>query len=114
MKNDDEIIQKIIDKMSDGQKKYEEKKSLKKGFNSLKDSLLHSQNILVKSIEIKDKNIKKKLTQNLKKKSVKIKKDDAIWKQTNKNKPSFNSHSFGNSNNKTTNILKNRKVGGGS
>ena len=51
---------------------------------------------------------------NLKKEDINVKEDEAIWKQTNKRKPSFNPLSFGKGNNKTTNILKNRKVGGGS
>ena len=113
MKNDNESIQEIIDSMSVGKRKYEEKKSLKKGFKSIEDYILHGLNILNNPSNIKETNIKKPLLQDIKKKTVKIKEDELIWKQTKKRKPSFNSHSFGKSNNKITNILKNRKVGGG-
>ena len=113
MKNDNESIQEIIDNMSIGKRKYEEKKSLKKGFKSIEDYIIHGLNILKKPSNIKETNIKKPLLQDIKKKTVKIKEDELIWKQTKIRKPSFNSHSFGKSNNKITNILKNRKVGGG-
>jgi hypothetical protein len=113
MKNDNKSIQDIIDRMSVGQRKYEEKKSLKKGFKSLEDSILQGLKIKEVSSDMKKQN-NKSLVQEVKKKIVKTKEDEAIWKQTKKNKPSLNSFSFGKSNNKTTNILKNRKVGGGS
>ena len=67
-----------------------------------------------KASQVKENNIKKPLVKNLKKEDINVKEDEAIWKQTNKRKPSFNPLSFGKGNNKTTNILKNRKVGGGS
>jgi len=55
MKNDNESIQEIIDSMSVGKRKYEEKKSLKKGFKSIEDYILHGLNILNKPSNIKDK-----------------------------------------------------------
>jgi hypothetical protein len=70
--------------------------------------------MLEKASKVKENNIKKPLAKDLKKEAIKVKEDEAIWKQTNKKKPSFNPLSFGKGNNKTTNILKNRKVGGGS
>ena len=114
MKNNNKSIQEIIDKMSVGQRKYEEKKALKKGFKSLEDSIIHGIDVLEKLSKIKENIIKKPLIQDVKKNAVKIKGDELIWKQTKKRKPSFSPLSFGKGNNKTTNILKNRKVGGGS
>ena len=107
-------IQEIIEGMSVGKRKYEEKKAIKKGFKSLEESIQNGINMLEKSSKVKENNIKKPLVKDTKKETTKVKKDEAIWKQTNKNKPSFNHLSFGKGNNKTTNILKNRKVGGGS
>ena len=107
-------IKEIIDGMSAGQRKYEEKKSIKKGFKSLEESIQNGIDMLEKASQVKESNIKKPLVKNLKKEDINVKKDEAIWKQTNKRKPSFNPLSFGKGNNKTTNILKNRKVGGGS
>ena len=114
MSDKNKSVQEIIDGMSIGKRKYEEKKSIKKGFKSLEDSIQSGINILEKSKKTSEKNIKKPLVKDLKKETVKIKEDEAIWKQTNKRKPSFNPLSFGKNNNKTTNVLKNRKVGGGS
>ena len=57
MKNDNESIQEIIDSMSVGKRKYEEKKSLKKGFKSIEDYILHGLNILNKPSNIKETNI---------------------------------------------------------
>ena len=107
-------IKEIIDDMSVGQRKYEEKKSIKKGFKSLEESIQNGIDMLEKASKVKENNIKKPLAKDLKKEAIKVKKDEAIWQQTNKKKPSFNPLSFGKGNNKTTNILKNRKVGGGS
>ena len=107
-------IQEIIEDMSVGKRKYEEKKAIKKGFKSLEESIQNGINMLEKSSKVKENNIKKPLVKDPKKEAIKVKKDEAIWKQTNKKKPSFNPLSFGKGNNKTTNILKNRKVGGGS
>ena len=107
-------IKEIIDSMSVGQRKYEEKKSIKKGFKSLEESVQNGINILEQSIKVKENNIKKPLVKDLRKEDIKVKEDEAIWKQSKKRKPSFKSLSFGKSNNKTTNIQKNRKVGGGS
>ena len=107
-------IQEIIDDMSVGKRKYEEKKSIKKGFKSLEESIQNGINMLEKSSKVKENNIKKPLVKTPKKETIKVKEDEAIWKQTKNRKPSFNPLSFGKSNNKTTNILKNRKVGGGS
>ena len=107
-------IQEIIEDMSVGKRKYEEKKAIKKGFKSLEESIQNGINMLEKSSKVKENNIKKPLVKNTNKEAKKVKKDEAIWKQTNKRKPSFNPLSFGKGNNKTTNILKNRKVGGGS
>ena len=83
MKNDNESIQEIIDSMSVGKRKYEEKKSLKKGFKSIEDYILHGLNILNRPSNIKETNIKKPLLQDIKKKTVEIKEDELIWKQTN-------------------------------
>ena len=107
-------IQEIIEDMSVGKRKYEEKKAIKKGFKSIEESVQNSINILKKSSKVKENNIIKPLVKDPKKEAIKVKKDEAIWKQKNIKKPSFNSLSFGKGNNKTTNILKNRKVGGGS
>ena len=107
-------IKEIIDGMSAGQRKYEEKKSKKKGFKSLEESIQNGIDMSEKASQVKESNIKKPLVKNLKKEDINVKEDEAIWKQTNKRKPSFNPLSFGKGNNKTTNILKNRKVGGGS
>ena len=63
MKNDNESIQEIIDNMSIGKRKYEEKKSLKKGFKSIEDYIIHGLNILNKPSNIKETNIKKPLLQ---------------------------------------------------
>ena len=107
-------IQEIIEDMSVGKRKYEEKKAIKKGFKSLEESIQNGIDMSEKASQVKESNIKKPLVKNLKKEDVNVKEDEAIWKQTNKRKPSFNPLSFGKGNNKTTNILKNRKVGGGS
>ena len=107
-------IQEIIEGMSVGKRKYEEKKAIKKGFKSLEESIQNGIDMSEKASQVKESNIKKPLVKNLKKEDVNVKEDEAIWKQTNKRKPSFNPLSFGKGNNKTTNILKNRKVGGGS
>ncbi|MDB9762803.1 hypothetical protein OAC06_08330 [Alphaproteobacteria bacterium] len=107
-------IQEIIEGMSVGKRKYEEKKAIKKGFKSLEESIQNGINMLEKPSKVKENNIKKPLVKDSKKEAIKVKKDEAIWKQTNKKKSAFNPLSFGKGNNKTTNILKNRKVGGGS
>ena len=107
-------IQEIIEDMSVGKRKYEEKKAIKKGFKSLEESIQNGINMLEKSSKVKENNIKKPLVKGTKKDTVKEKEDKAVWQQTKKRKPSFNPLSFGKNNNKTTNILKNRKVGGGS
>ena len=107
-------IQEIIEGMSVGKRKYEDKKAIKKGFKSLEESIQNGINMLEKSSKVKENNIKKPLVKDSKKEAIKVKKDEAIWKQRNKKKSAFNPLSFGKGNNKTTNILKNRKVGGGS
>ena len=114
MQNNNKNIQEIINNMSIGQRKYEEKKAIKKGFKSIEESIQNSINMLEKINNVMEKNIKKPLVNDAKKEAVKVKEEKAIWQQTKKRKPSFNPLSFGKSNNKTTNILKNRKVGGGS
>ena len=107
-------IKEIIDGMSIGQRKYEEKKSIKKGFKSLEESVQNGIDMMAKSSKVRENNIKKPLVKDAKKEALKAKEDESIWKQTKKRKPSFKPLSFGKSNNKTTNIQKNRKVGGGS